>query len=177
MLGGQEQGSPNCRYFTHLLQEKTTISKDNNSIAVGLFALRDSAVTLHPAERLGQKLGKGFVVHLLYLFGRNGLSIADFNLSAGRKYFLMSGPAFEGTINNHGENGSPAAFGQQSNTPLERGYPTIGCSRGFGEKKNGPALFQSGDDRLHGGQIRPAPFDRYGVDRGNHRPKERVGKK
>jgi hypothetical protein len=136
-----KQGSPNYLYFTPLLQEKTTISKDKNSIAVGLFALGDSAVTLHPAERFGQKLGKLFVVHLLYLFGRNELSIADCNLSAGRKYFLVSGPAFEGTINNHGQNVSPAAFGQQSDTPLERGYPAIGCSCGFGEKKNGPALF------------------------------------
>ena len=150
--------------------------EDNKSIVIRLFSLFDSGVILHSAEGIGQKSGELSIVHVVDPFGGERFSVADCNLSAGRKELLMAWPGFEGAVNNDGQNGGLASFGQQGDAALKPSYAAVRGSSGFREQTNGTTLLQSCDDRFHGRQIGPAPPDRNGVDRGNQRPKERVCK-
>lgn len=133
----------------------------------------DAAVILHLSQCISQALCEFSVVHIFYLFGRDAFTVADGDFFSRREDFLVSWPAFKGTINRNRYNRSPTASAQKSEAGLEGSDFSVAGSCSFREKTDAAALFKFGDDCLDGLQIGLASFYRDGID-GRNQPSEEL---
>jgi len=145
-------------------------------VFVWFFVLIYAGLGLHIAEGLGEEFGEFFVAHVLYLLDGDWFAVGDVNL-AGSKELRVPRPAFEGAIYNDRDNRRIAASCQEAEAGFEWSDFTIFRAGAFGKDSNAASFFELIDDLSHCGYIRLAQFHGYGVDRGNERAEEPIGKK
>ena len=96
---------------------------------------------------------------------------------AGSEEFFVPWPAFEGAIYKGRDNRRVASSGQKAEAGFEGGDFAIVRTGAFGKESDAAAFFELFEYLPHCGYVRLTEFYGYGVDRGNQRAEEPIGKK